>query len=43
MRFEDVEKNQMEFELKLSSVRIGSKKSGKELSEIENITRFFKS
>ena len=41
IRFEDVEKNQMEFEL--SSVRIGRDKSDKQLREIENITNFYKS
>ena len=43
IRFEDAEKNQMEFELKLSSVRIGGDKSDKQLREIENITNFYKS
>ena len=43
IRFENVEKNQSEFELKLSSVRIGVNKSNKQLSEIENITKFYKS
>ena len=41
IRFEDAEKIQMEFELKLSSVKIGGTKSGKELSEIEDITKFY--
>ena len=43
IRFEDVEKNQMEFESELSSIRIGRNKSEKQLSEIENITEFYKS
>ena len=43
IRFEDVEKNYMEFESKLSSVRLGGKKSDKQLSEIEYITKFYKS
>ena len=33
----------MEFESKLISVRIGSKISGKQLTKIENMTKFFKS
>ena len=43
MRFEDLEKNQMEFESKLSSARVGGNKSDKQLSETENITKFYKS
>ena len=43
IRFEDVEKNHSGFESKLSSVRIGGNKSNKMLSEIENITKFYKS
>ena len=33
----------MEIQLKLSSVRIGGNKSNKQLSKIENITKFYKS
>ena len=33
----------MEFEPKLSSVRVGGNKPDKQLSEIENITKFYKS
>ena len=33
----------MEFELKLSSIRLGGNKSNNQLSEIENITNFYKS
>ena len=40
MSFENVEKNQMELESKLSSVRVGGNKSDKQLSEMENITKF---
>ena len=36
-------KNNWEFESKLSSVRIGANESRKELSEIENISEFYKS
>ena len=36
-------KNHWEFESKLSSVRIGANESRKELSEIENISEFYKS
>ena len=36
-------KNHWEFESKLSSVRIGDNESRKELSEIENISEFYKS
>ena len=36
-------KNQIEFQSKLSSVRVGGNKSDKQLSEIENITKFYKS
>ena len=43
IRFEDVEKNQIEFESKLSSIRIGTNKPKKQLSEMENITKFYKS
>ena len=32
----------MEFESKLSSIRLGGHKSNKQLSEIENITNFYK-
>ena len=42
IRYEDAEKNQMEFESKLSSIRLGGHKSNKQLSEIENITSFYK-
>ena len=42
-RFEDAEKNRMEFKSKLSSVRIGGNELNKKLSEIENITNFYKS
>ena len=37
------EKNQREFQPILSSVRIRGNKSNKQLSEIENITKFYKS
>ena len=40
MNFENVEKNQMELESKLSIVRVGGNKSDKQLSEMENITKF---
>ena len=43
MRFEDAEKNQMEFQSKLSSVRMGDNKTNKLLSEIENMISFYKS
>ena len=43
MRFEDAEKNQMEFQSKLSSVRMGGNKTNKLLSEIENMISFYKS
>ena len=43
IRLEDVENNQVKFEYKLSNARAEGNKSGKELSEIENITRFYKS
>ena len=33
----------MEFELKLSSVRVVDNKSNKQLSKIENFTKFYKS
>ena len=42
IRYEDAEKNQMEFGSKLSSIRLGGHKSNKQLSEIENITNFYK-
>ena len=42
IRFEDAEKIQMEFQSKLSSVRMGGNKSNKQLSEIENITNYHK-
>ena len=42
IRYEDAEKNQMEFESKLSSIRMGDLKSNKQLSEIEDITNFYK-
>ena len=35
--------NHWEFESKLSSVRIGANESSKQLSEIENISEFYKS
>ena len=40
MNFENVEKNLMELESKLSIVRVGGNKSDKQLSEMENITKF---
>ena len=43
MRLEDAEKNKMEFKSKLSSVWIGGNKLDKQLCEIENITKFYKS
>ena len=42
MRFEDVEKNQMEFQIEISSVKIGCSKSNKQLGETENITKVYK-
>ena len=42
IRFEDAEKNQRGSESKLSSVKIGSNKSNKQLSEIESIMKFYK-
>ena len=42
IRLEDVEKNKMEFKSKLSSGRVGGNKSDKQLSEIKNITKFYK-
>ena len=42
IRFDDVVKNQRKFESKLSSVEIGGNKSNKQLSKIENITKFYK-
>ena len=41
-RFEHVEKNETEFDSKLSSVRIGANKADKQLSKIENITKVYK-
>ena len=41
IRFKDVERNEMEFKLKLSTLRIGCNKSDKQLSEIENITKVY--
>ena len=43
IRFEDVEKILIKFESKLTSVRIGGNKLNKQLSEIENFTKFYKS
>ena len=43
MLFEGSRKNQIEFELKLSSVKIGGNKSNKQLSKIENFTKYCKS
>ena len=43
IRLKDVEKNQRESGSNLSSVSIGDNKSNKQLSEIENITKFYKS
>ena len=43
IRFEDVEKNQIEFNSKLSSTRIGRNKSDEQLSAIDNITKFYNS
>ena len=40
--FEDAEKNQMEFQSKLISVRMGGNKSNKSLIQIENIMNFYK-
>ena len=37
----DGEKNQMDFESKLSSTRIGGKKSDKQKNAIKNITNFY--
>ena len=42
IRFEDAEINQMEFPLKLSSVRMGGNKPNKELSEIESFPNAYK-
>ena len=42
IRFDDVVKNQSKFESKLSSVELGGNKSNKQLSKIENITKFYK-
>ena len=41
-KFEVVEKIQIEFESKFSSVTIGGNKLDKQLCEIENITKFYK-
>ena len=35
--------NEIKFKSKLSSTRVGSNKSGKQLSTIENITKFYQS
>ena len=43
IRFQDEDKTQRKFEFELGSVKIGSNKSNKQLSEIENITKFYKS
>ena len=43
IRSEVIEKNQMKFESKLSSVRVEGNKSDKQLSKTENITKFYKS
>ena len=43
MLFEGSRKNQIEFKLKLSSVKIGGNKSNKQLSKIENFTKYYKS
>ena len=43
IRFEDVKKNHVEFQSKVSSVKLGGNKSNKQLSEIENDTNFSKS
>ena len=43
VRFEDVEKNQIEFNSKLISEKIGGNKSYEQLSEIENIRTFYNS
>ena len=40
--FEDAKKMQMKFESKLSSERVGNNKSDIQLSEIENIEKFYK-
>ena len=37
-----LKKKQREFESKLSSVRIRGNKSNKQLSEIEDVTKFYK-
>ena len=42
IRLEDAEKNQMEFESKLRSGRIGGNKAHKQLIETENIAEFYK-
>ena len=42
IRFENIEKNQRKFALKLSTVGIGSNKLNQQLSEIENITKLYK-
>ena len=38
-----LKKNQMEFKLKLSSIRTGGKNSNKQLTIIANIMKFYKS
>ena len=43
IRFEETENNQIEFRSKLSSVKMGSNKSKKQLREIEIIANFYKS
>ena len=42
IRFEDIEKNQMEFESKYTGAIIGDNKSNKQVSKIENILNFCK-
>ena len=42
IRFEDIEKNQMEFESKYTGAIIGDNKSDKQVSKIENILNFCK-
>lgn len=41
--YEDVEKNQREFESKLNSVNVGGNKSDKQLSKTKHLTKFYKS
>ena len=43
IKFEDVEKNRIEFKSHLSSIKIGGNKSDEQLSEIENITKLYDS